>query len=134
MVYTARSSDFSQAQQYYVILLSNVLYSNFSALRNMLEASPQRRSRPAAATMPSVGNEHKVRLSLLPSTGTSTLTASKQQAVDVERGYSNATGDVIGGASAAAAGVPIGTTILVQQNEAPPAVLSKYQVGKNHFP
>ena len=109
------------------------MYSNFSALRNMLEASPQRRSRPAA-TMQSVGNEHKVRLSLLPSTGTSTLTASKQQAVDVDRGYSNATGDVIGGASAAAAtGVPIGTTILVQQNEAPPAVLSKYQVGKNHF-
>ena len=101
-------------------------------LRNMLEATPHRRSRPAGAvtSMPSAPTgtsiEHKVRLSLLPSTATSTLTASAtKQAGDVERGYC----DVTKGAGA----IPVGTTILVQQNEAQPSVLSKYQVGKNHF-
>ena len=103
-------------------------------LRNMLEATPHRRSRPvgAVASMPSAPTgtsiEHKVRLSLLPSTATSTLTASAtKQAGDVERGYCS--GDVTKGAG----GIPVGTTILVQQNEAQPSVLSKYQVGKNHF-
>jgi len=94
----------------------------------MLEATPHRRSRPAgAAAAPSaIGTsiEHKVRLSLLPSMATSTLTAyATKQAGDVERGYSN--GDVTEGAAV----VPIGTTILVQQSEAQPSVLSKYQVG-----
>merc|ERR1711953_1165503 len=52
----------------------------------------------------------------------STLTASAtKQAGDVERGYC----DVTKGAGA----IPVGTTILVQQNEAQPSVLSKYQVG-----
>jgi len=75
---------------------------------------------PSAPTGTSI--EHKVRLSLLPSTATSTLTASAtKQAGDVERGYC----DVTKGAGA----IPVGTTILVQQNEAQPSVLSKYQVG-----
>ena len=116
--------------KYYVILQCSV--RTITELRNMLEATPHRRSRPAgAAAAPSaIGTsiEHKVRLSLLPSMATSTLTAyATKQAGDVERGYSN--GDVTEGAAV----VPIGTTILVQQSEAQPSVLSKYQVGKNHF-
>ena len=89
----------------------------------MLEATPlqsgmrgarsQPRMAPALATLQTLGGSasSQVRLSL-PSTATQ----------DVERGYSSS--DVT------SAAIPIGTTILVQQNEAQPSVHQKFAIGK----
>ena len=87
----------------------------------MLEATPLQSARP----QPRMASSALVSLQTLGGSATSQLRLSLPSTAtqDVERGYSSS--DVTA--------LPIGTTILVQQNEAQPSVHQKFALGKFIF-